>query len=1190
VKQVYLKRIEMKGFKSFANRTALNFEPGITCIVGPNGSGKSNISDAIKWVLGEQSSKALRGEKMEDVIFAGTHQRKATGYAEISLILDNEERSLPIDYSEVAITRRLYRSGESVYAINRKSVRLKDIRDIMFDTGLGVNGYSMISQGKIDHILSKDSSERRAVFEEAVGIAKIKSKKEETGRKLERTEQNLERVQDILLELEQQLEPLQVEAEEAKKYKLLFEDMRSLDVSLVINDHDHTKKRVMQIRERNEFAQERLSLLTDDRMKLRENLNERETFFVEKEEALHEAEQQHQALQIQEANLDHESSRIKEKEETLEKQRLALEEKSESTKALQAEEGGRFSIIEEEFLALNHELDNIETELSQLDSGNEELEIQRASMMEALDQKRKSLHNLTNRLSQAKELHNEYRQKYFEVTGEKNRYEDLLRQQNEKAVTKEAELEKIMAKQKEEAASLRKNQEDYDKSGLKREALIYQLREEKNTLSQVDHDLDRIGNKIQFEKRAIDGYEGYFRGVRQIMGERDNEPQMKKRILGVVTDLIDVQPKYHKAIETALGNALQNIVVRTEDDLKSIVRTVKKKRFGRITILPMDLIRPKSIPERDQDAGMLASEAVNCKDEFVPVVQFLLARTFIAETMDEGLAIAKKTNMRYRVVTIDGNLIRPGGAVSTGELNREGGLLERKSLLSQYLHEKETCTNKKQSIQTRLQGIAKELEEQERLMQENKDRKDFIEIQVKTLLNQVTFLQRDHETLIREKRGYQNTYEQLCHDEERMNHQIMHAHEDQNNLADQQTILETEIEEGSTKMKDLERKMLKDLNVRQPKEVQRASLLEKIHHKEFLRNEYQNRMSAFQSQLDEGQFNLTRNREDRIGIQRKIQELDQQTTLMLSRLTDAEERRNALTQEIQEAKQTSQSMNQRYYEIDDELSELKDRLRKDEVTLTKSEMQEKQQVEYLWEQYQMSIAMARKIVLEDFAVATARSTVKTLKKQIRELGEVNLTSIQKFEEVNERFTFLSQQQADLLSAKRDLESLIHELVDSMEKSFLAEMEAIRKQFTQTFTHLFGGGDADIQLLDPSQPLTTPIRIVAQPPGKKLSNISVLSGGEKALTAIALMFAIIQLKPTPFCVLDEIEAALDDANIKRFTDFLQEHSAMSQFIIITHKQETMRVAKVLYGITMPEKGVSSVLSVKLEDLKPEEYIN
>ena len=312
---MYLKRIEMKGFKSFANRTALNFEPGITCIVGPNGSGKSNISDAIKWVLGEQSSKALRGEKMEDVIFAGTHQRKATGYAEISLILDNEERSLPIDYSEVAITRRLYRSGESVYAINRKSVRLKDIRDIMFDTGLGVNGYSMISQGKIDHILSKDSSERRAVFEEAVGIAKIKSKKEETGRKLERTEQNLERVQDILLELEQQLEPLQVEAEEAKKYKLLFEDMRSLDVSLVINDHDHTKKRVVQIRERNEFAQERLSLLTDDRMKLRENLNERETFFVEKEEALHEAEQQHQALQIQEANLDHESSRIKEMED-----------------------------------------------------------------------------------------------------------------------------------------------------------------------------------------------------------------------------------------------------------------------------------------------------------------------------------------------------------------------------------------------------------------------------------------------------------------------------------------------------------------------------------------------------------------------------------------------------------------------------------------------------------------------------------------------------------------------------------------------------------------------------------------------------------------------------------------------------------------------------------------------------------
>lgn len=1187
---MYLKRIEMKGFKSFANRTALNFEPGITCIVGPNGSGKSNISDAIKWVLGEQSSKALRGEKMEDVIFSGTYKRKATGYAEISLILDNEDRSLPIDYSEVALTRRLYRSGESVYAINRKSVRLKDIRDIMFDTGLGVNGYSMISQGKIDHILSKDSSERRAVFEEAVGIAKIKSKKEEAGRKLERTEQNLDRVQDILLELEQQLLPLQAEAEEAKKYKLLFEDMRSLDVSLVINDHDNTKKRVVQIRERNEFAQERLSLLVDDRMKLRENLNERENFFVEKEEALHEAEQQHQSLQIQQANLDHETTRIKEKESALEKERIELDRQAESTKKLQTEERGRFLIIEEEFQALSRELDNIETELSQLDSGNEELETQRAAMMEALDQKRKTLHHLTNRLSQAKELYNEYRQKYFEVTGEKNRYEDLLQRQNEKAGEKEVELEKLMTKQKEEAETLGKNQAAYELSGQEREKLIHQLREEKYSLSQVEHDLDRVRNKIQFEQRAIDGYEGYFRGVRQIMSERDKDAQMKSRVLGVVTDIIDVQPRFHKAIETALGNALQNIVVRTEEDLKSIIRTVKKKRFGRITILPMDLIRPNQMPERDQSVGMVASEAVSCEEEFTPVVQFLLARTFIAETMEEALAIAKKTKMRYRVVTIDGNLIRPGGAVSTGDLNREGGLLERKSQLSQFMQQKEEITNKKFTIQSRLQHVSKELDEREHLMQESKDRKDFIEIQVKTLLNQVAFLQRDHETLIREKRGYQTTFEQLCHDEERINNQIQHAEEEQNGLIEQRTILENEIEDRSSKMKDLERKMLKDLNVRQPKEVQRASLLEKIHHKEFLRNEYQNRMSAFQSQLDEGQFNQTRNREERIGIQRKTQELEQQVTLLHSRLLGAEERRTSLMQEIQEAKQTSQNMNQRYYEIDDELSELKDRLRKDEVNLTKSEMQEKQQVEYLWDQYQMSVAMARKIVIEDFAVSTARNTVKDLKKQIRDLGEVNLNSIQKYEEVNERFTFLSQQQADLLSAKKDLESLIHELVDSMEKSFLAEMEAIRKQFTQTFTHLFGGGEANIQLVDPSEPLTTPIRIIAQPPGKKLANISVLSGGEKALTAIALMFAIIQLKPTPFCVLDEIEAALDDANIQRFTDFLKEHSAMSQFIIITHKQETMRAAKVLYGITMPEKGVSAVLSVKLEELESEEYMN
>lgn len=384
--------------------------------------------------------------------------------------------------------------------------------------------------------------------------------------------------------------------------------------------------------------------------------------------------------------------------------------------------------------------------------------------------------------------------------------------------------------------------------------------------------------------------------------------------------------------------------------------------------------------------------------------------------------------------------------------------------------------------------------------------------------------------------------------------------------------------------------MLNDLNVRQPKEVQRASLLEKIHHKEFLKNEFQNRMSAYQTQLDSLSLKAKKNREERIGIQRKIQEYVQRAALVASKFEDCEEKRTTLTSEIQEAKRTNQAMNQRYYEIDDEISELKDRLNKDEVGLTKSEMQEKQQVEYLWDQYQMSIAMAAKMALEEFSVSQARGEVKSLKRKIRDLGEVNLGSIQKFEEVNERFTFLSQQQTDLLAAKKDLEVLIHELVQSMEESFLTEMEAIRKQFIQTFTNLFGGGNADILLEDPEEPLTTPIRIVAQPPGKKLANITALSGGEKALTAIALLFAIIQLKPTPFCVLDEIEAALDDANIQRFTDYLQANASLSQFIVITHKQETMRAAATLYGVTMQEKGISSVLSVKLEELDTENYLS
>ena len=1187
---MYLKRIEMKGFKSFANRTILNFEPGITCVVGPNGSGKSNISDAIKWVLGEQSSKELRGEKMEDVIFAGTHKRKATGYAEISLVLDNEDQSLPVDYSEVAITRRLYRSGESVYAINRKNMRLKDIRNLLYGTGLGVSGYSIVGQGKIDHILSKDSSERRAVFEEAVGIAKIKAKKDETQRKLERTEQNLERVQDILIELEQQLTPLQAEAEEAKEYKRLFESMRSLDVSLVLNDHENTKKRIVQIKERKAYAEERLAVLLEDRIKLRQGLSEREAFFLEKEEALKEIEQEAQSLQIQKSNVSHESDRVRERESYLESERLQLSQKEEEILALREEEKESYAEINEEFNRLNQALEDLETELGLLDSGNEASELERKTMMERLEQDRKSLQALSAKIHQSRTVLNEFKEKQTEISGEKNRYDSLIQLQSEKESAKEKELEDLMEKQKQEADRLMNCQHKVEEAMKARNESLHLLQSKKTELEQTNRQTDSLQNKIQLEERAISGYEGYFRGVRQIMKERDRDQRMQERILGVVTDLIHVEPRYQKAVETALGNALQNIVVRSEADLKAIIGVVKQKKFGRITILPLELIRPNPMPASDQSAGMLASEAVHCDPEFNPIIDFLLARTFVAETMDDALAIAKETKMRYRVVTVDGNLIRPGGAVSTGELNREGGLLERKNQLSLLKEEQRQALETHKTLEAELSSLTKKVSTHDHLMQESKDEKDFLEIQVKTLVNQVSFLQRDHETMKKETRSYQSAFEQLCYDFDRISSQIDEMEEEIGQKQREIENLEDRLETGGQQLKELERQMLDDLNVRQPKEVQRASLLEKIHHKEFLKNEFQNRMSAYQTQLETLSLQAKKNREERIGIQRKIHEFAQGAALVASKLEDCQEKRAMLTSEIQDAKRTNQAMNQRYYEIDDEISELKDRRNKDEVGLTKSEMQEKQQVEYLWEQYQMSIAMAAKMALEEFSVSQARVEVKSLKRQIRDLGEVNLGSIQKYEEVNERFSFLSQQQTDLLAAKKDLEAMIHELVQSMEASFLTEMEAIRKQFIQTFTNLFGGGNADIILEDPEEPLTTPIRIVAQPPGKKLANISALSGGEKALTAIALLFAIIQLKPTPFCVLDEIEAALDDANIQRFTDYLQANASLSQFIVITHKQETMRAAATLYGVTMQEKGVSSVLSVKLEELETENYLS
>ena len=1060
---MYLKALEIQGFKSFPDKTVLNFGEDITAIVGPNGSGKSNISDAIRWVMGEQNSRQLRGAKMEDVIFGGTEKRSQMGFAQVTLVIDNTEHIFPTrDEAEVAVTRRYYRSGESEYYINRQSVRLKDVNELFMDTGMGREGYSIIGQGKIDEILSVKSGERREVFEEAAGISKYRHRKEESERKLERTQENLVRINDKIAELELQVEPLRRQAETAKKYLVLRDELRVLEISVWL-----------------------------------ENLQALKTGAQELAQQAGSAAQEAEALRAKEA--------------------LSASAAADARAELSALQAGMDAALARR-TAIGQELAAAEEKLEQ---AQHEAKENRRALREAQEDEQAAA-NI--------------------IQGHSLRMEGRRRRADE---TQQEKLRLTMA--------------------LK-------------TLT------DRIALLGEMEKE----YEGFSRAVKLVM--RAAEKGALRGIRGPVASLMETDPAYTVALEIALGGGLQNIVVGSESDAKSAIALLKQRDGGRATFLPVSTVRGNALREQglEQETGFvgIASRLVRYDRQYDGIFQNLLGRTVVVEDIDCGIAIARRYGHRFRIVTLDGQVIHAGGSMTGGSVSRSAGVLsratelaalrEKQGGLEQQLHQAEERAAETARDLKKAQyelDVAKEQQRQaESRMLTLEGRKNHYDVLTESLEASCGSLRAEAETIAArtaaDRTRAQSAQETIDRCEREV--QALRA-EAGEKLAGQSELL--------TRSGDLSQKITEHKSALAAMQAERESALRSREDLAALRAD----MEADRAGRGELAEKFRRSNED---AQAEIARRTEQAQALHAAAQEKQAALDALSQEklALEARRTATERESR--EANDTLLASEREVSRLEQKLNASAMEEKQILDRLWERYELSHseAQAQRVELESVPKATRR--IAELTRDIKALGTPNIGAIEEFERVNTRYTYLSEQRTDVERAMGELTGVIDELTDQMTKIFAEQFRLLNETFQETFLELFGGGKARLELEDESDILGCGIEIKVQPPGKQLKTITLLSGGEKAFVAIALYFAILKVHPTPFCVMDEIEAALDESNVVRYARYMRRIAGKTQFIVITHRRGTMEEADVLYGVTMQERGISKVLTINLNDMAKE----
>lgn len=1189
---MYLKRLEMQGFKSFVDKTVLEFGSGITAIVGPNGSGKSNISDAVRWVLGEQSTKILRGSRMEDMIFSGTENRRSVGFAEVSLIMDNSDHVLHIDYEEVKVTRRLFRSGESEYQINGAVCRLKDIYLLFADTGIGKDGYSIISQGRVDEILSNKSEERRNIFEDASGIMKYRMRKQESERKLAATEQNLLRINDIISELEYQIGPLAKQSETAKKYLQLKYELRDIEVGVLVDGIGRASQRLSEI---NQKYDDTTAGIAD-----RENALQREKTANENKSEL----SRQLDAQLQEArekgfeierNIERLHASVKLNEEKISSVRenmLRLNNESHTF-------SGRKAELESRMAETQNELKEAETLRDAAVTDIQEAQNKYDSVMALLSDDSAKAEALRDSLVSDK-LAAEQRRGEIEALRsqisvlEKNK-EALMNNQSlldTEWADAETALRNAVTAQQDTAENLDRARQDHAEA-------LTSLTELKTLTEQYEQQLSLLTSELKSKEARLKllqemeaNYEGYARSVKEVLSLCRKNPDFGSGIYGAVAQLITVPQKYEAAVEAALGSSYQNLVTASEEQAKQAISYLKEKKLGRATFMPVTAVAPREMPFQTVTRlkgirGYLgiASDLITYDSAASPVIRNLLGKVAVFETLDSAVEAAKLFRYEFICVTIDGDILRTTGAITGGspENGRRSGTISRTREIPALKKEVSALREQHTSLWEKV-GKNKAVIFQSELEQGDKLQN------VRAL--EIAFAERNSETEnlkgrlldLEQRRGV------LSEDFTRQSERINAAEVEIEDVTAVIQEIETRIQTNTELLETFEEKAKTGAAVRNALSGEITELklkagtvysrIEKLNaDKDRFAEEVQSLISRFEymnTQLEDGQEQIR-------TLQASNEEIRGQIDRYLAEKTGSEDALSRLSGEKQNVDADLAGMMARITGITDEISLLKEELGRLEIRRMKAEGEVEYNTNRLWEEYELTPVKAKELTgsepVENYAACQKR--ISLLKNEIKQLGPVNISAIEELESTQNRYTFLSEQRNDMEDAKVKLKRIISEVDHLMKEQFSAKFKEIRQNFMDVFRELFGGGKADIILTDSDNVLESGIEIHVQPPGKKLQNMMLLSGGERALTAIALLFGILRMHPSPFCLLDEIEAALDEANVYRFSTFLNSISRDTQFILVTHRKGTMEAAHSLYGVTMEEKGVSRVLSMRLE---------
>ncbi len=1179
---MYLKNIEVQGFKSFAQKINFEFHNGITGIVGPNGSGKSNVGDAVRWVLGEQSAKQLRGGNMQDVIFSGTETRKPLSFASVAITLDNSDHKLPVDFNEVTVTRRLYRSGESEYLINGSACRLRDINEMFYDTGIGKEGYSIIGQGQIDKILSGKPEERRELFDEAAGIVKFKRRKNTTIKKLEDEQSNLVRVTDILSELTRQLGPLERQSETARIYLSKRDTLRELDVNSFLLENEQIGRDLKELEEKNQQTTEELeenqqayeqTRVEYDRLEEElEKLNSQMEQLREKtqNEAIRKQQLDGEIKVLREQilsgvqNEEHYKNRLQTIDTDVKERQAALEiqeqEKSQlhgaflEAKKRQVAEEDRLSNIQAQIEECTQAVENGKNEIIELlnlrattrgkaqrfDTMMEQIDIRKAGISQ------RQLHLKTEEVQQQSELE-KAKEKFQGIT-------TLIEEMNAECQRLDDEVHKITDQLKKQNSQMEIGQSAYHREASRLESL----------------------------KNITERYDGYGNSIRRVMEQKEHTPGIR----GVVADLIQVNKEYEIAIETALGGSIQNIVTDNEQTAKQMIEFLKKNRFGRATFLPLNSINTKSgFTQREalQEPGVigLASELVTTGPEYTGLATYLLGRVLVVDHIDHAIAIARKYRHSLRMVTVEGESFSPGGSMSGGSFKNNSNLLGRRREIEE--------------LESSVKALRKDMDDMQKAINDNRSRRNVMRDTIADLqekLRQQYVAQNTAKMNINQveakTREIQTGYSEIQREQMEIRRQIEEAKADHNKIAEElkaseqdekelETFIQTrqqELEEWKTSEQEVSKKLEAlrlEASTAQQKESFATETLERLRHE----------LEALRQEETEIHETLKLGSEENEKKRQSVDELE----AVIHSLSEEEIKAKAKMESWQAIKDEKNTSHKAFFEKRDELSGKISLLDKEcyrlKSQIEKLEEHREAQIAYMWSEYEITPNNALQYKKEELTdLKKMKQEIAQVKDEIRKLGNVNVNAIEEYKEISERHTFLSAQYEDLKTAEAQLEKIIQELDEGMRKQFTEKFQDIQREFDKAFKELFGGGKGTLELEEDVDILEAGIRIISQPPGKKLQNMMQLSGGEKALTAIALLFAIQNLKPSPFCLLDEIEAALDDSNVGRFAGYLQKLTKNTQFIIITHRRGTMNAADRLYGITMQEKGVSTLVSVDL----------